>query len=98
MTNRSNQPVTTIENNYGERKVANFVRILLILFAVVVSISYLVFSWRKYEEAASSEAITLAKSLVTLLQFEQVEKLSGKHDVRQLIAQRLLHSLGNPYS
>ena len=97
MTNRSNQPVTTIENNYGERKVANFVRILLILFAVVVSISYLVFSWRKYEEAASSEAITLAKSLVTLLQSEQVEKLSGKsNDVNKqeyIIIKRNLNQL-----
>lgn len=70
----------------------------LIALSVIASGLFLYFSWNKYENAASSEAVTLAQSLETLLQPEHIAVLSGeatdlekpeyrstKHNLMQLV-------------
>lgn len=60
-------------------KVRKF-RIFLIIFSIIIvsaSGIYLNYSWNRYEEIASSEAILLAESLESLLHPEHVAKLSG---------------------
>ena len=50
---------------------------ILIVISIIVSGLYLFSSWNRYKNAASSEAVTLAQSLETLLQPEHIAKLSG---------------------
>lgn len=50
----------------------------LIVLSVIASGLFLFQSWAHFEKAASSEAITLAQSLGTLLQPEHIVKLSGE--------------------
>jgi len=60
-------------------KVRNF-RIFLIIFSIIIvsaSGIYLNYSWNRYQEIASSEAILLAESLESLLHTEHIAKLSG---------------------
>ena len=50
----------------------------LIVLSVIASGLFLFQSWAHFEKAASSEAITLAQSLETLLQPEHIVKLPGE--------------------
>ena len=58
-------------------KIARIIGAFIMIISIIISGIYLFLSWNKYKTTASSEAITLAKSLSTLLQPEHITTLSG---------------------
>ena len=70
-------------------------RLLVIVFiAVIFALSglYLRFAWQRYENIASSEAVMLAQSLVTLIHSEEIAELSGSLADLEKPAYRMLKS------
>ncbi|HZW49300.1 MAG TPA: PAS domain S-box protein, partial [Bacillota bacterium] len=59
------------------RKQTRMFAIIVIVIIVALSALYLRFTWNRYQDIASSEAIMLAQSLETLFQPEEIAKLFG---------------------
>lgn len=69
------QPRPVDRANHRPTKI---IGITSIIINIILSFFYLFYSWNKYERNATNDAITLTKSLATLLQSENIAQISGE--------------------
>lgn len=77
MTDPSKNKIKAYPSDSVFVKSVRIIGSVFVVISIIISGLYLRFSWNKYEDKASDEAVTLAQSLETLLRPDHIAQLSG---------------------